>query len=323
MRLGSLLTPFMKNLGRSKIGFNLSRSVLNDFMNNVYKVPEELAIRTTAVKLSRSMAYRIEPRSKKGNGCLLFLHGGAMCLSLWKFYLPFVNQLANRTGRTVLMPDYRLAPEFPFPCGLEDCLEGFGVLDSESDDIIIVGDSAGGNLAFNVALEHNNSIRGVCLLSPWLDLTHSSEYFQSNNLDEVVFRESADRAAWLYTVGDRDWSFGVENPILRREFVESVRSPRISPIFADVASFSKIPFLIQASSTERLVGDSITLFRRLGGIVDEEGITTNEKSVRDYHHGAHRLSLWQREPHVWQITKPKSPNAQAAISEIVSFCRIR
>ena len=244
-----------------------------------------------------------------------------MCLSLWKFYLPFVYQLANRTGCTVLMPDYRLAPEFPFPCGLEDCLESFTSLEREHGDIMIVGDSAGGNLALNVARQYNNRIQGVCLLSPWLDLTNSSKYFHINNSDQVVFREAADRAAWLYILGGRDWNFGVDNPMLRREFDQAIRSPGISPIFADVESLSGIPFLIQASSTERLVGDSITLFRRLGGIVDEEEIKIDGTSMRTYDHGVHRLSLWSNEPHVWQITKPKSPNAHSALSEIVRFCR--
>ena len=315
----------MRNFAQSRASFMRQRSLLNGFMENVYRVPQEITSQTAILKLSKSRSFIVKPTLADPKRALLYIHGGAMCLSLWKFYLPFVYKLANDTNSTVFMPDYRLAPEFPFPCGLDDCLETFDSLVSSRsfDDIVIVGDSAGGNLAMNLAKVNSDRIRGVCLLSPWLDLTHTSTFFRTNTADEFVYPESANKAAWLYVMGDQDWTFGANSPQLSHEFHERVRDPLVSPVFADLENLSSVPFLIQASRSERLIGDSVHLFRRLGGNLTDEDILSDRNSVLTCESGLHRLSLWADQPHVWQITRPKSDTGKAAFSEIVAFCRKR
>ena len=84
-------------------------------------------------------------------GVLLFLHGGAFCLHLPNGYRLLAHRLAQATGLRVLVPDYRLAPEHPFPAGLDDCFAVYGWLIDQgfpSERLAIAGDSAGGNLAW-------------------------------------------------------------------------------------------------------------------------------------------------------------------------------
>jgi acetyl esterase len=85
---------------------------------------------------------------------LVYLHGGGWTYGGFETYEPLCRQLANATGRVVVFVDYRLAPENPFPVGLEDSWTGYDwvcanttALRIESDRIGIAGDSSGGNFA--------------------------------------------------------------------------------------------------------------------------------------------------------------------------------
>lgn len=104
---------------------------------------------------------RIFPPAKNEtkNRILIFFHGGGWVLGNIDSYTGMCSSLAKRTGHTVISVDYRLAPEFPFPAAAEDCyavakevFDFAGSLDVESEDIALIGDSAGGNLAAVVSL---------------------------------------------------------------------------------------------------------------------------------------------------------------------------
>ncbi len=100
-----------------------------------------------------------EPKERRSEELLLFFHGGGWVTESIDTYHNVCKNLARHTGRRVISADYRLAPEHPFPAGLEDCYavtkalcihaEDFGISPQE---IILVGDSAGGNLAAAVSL---------------------------------------------------------------------------------------------------------------------------------------------------------------------------
>lgn len=81
---------------------------------------------------------------------LLHLHGGSFAMFARRSYVPFLNDMAKKLNANVIMPDYRLAPEHPFPAGVEDCHQTYtALLDAgvPPSKIVITGDSAGGNLA--------------------------------------------------------------------------------------------------------------------------------------------------------------------------------
>lgn len=99
------------------------------------------------------------PKTRESQELLLFFHGGGWVTGNIDTYTATCASLADDTGRRVASVDYRLAPEFPFPCAVEDC---YGVarelflhselLEAEPPQITLIGDSAGGNLAAVVSL---------------------------------------------------------------------------------------------------------------------------------------------------------------------------
>ena len=107
-----------------------------------------------------SLPVRIfSPRQQRSREIILFFHGGGWVSGDIESYTGVCADLARNTGRRVLSVDYRLAPEYPFPCGLEDCYRAARELflhgaasETAEDRIILMGDSAGGNLAAAVSL---------------------------------------------------------------------------------------------------------------------------------------------------------------------------
>ena len=108
-----------------------------------------------------------EPLERRRDDVLLFFHGGGWVTGDIASYTPACATMAELTGCTVVSVDYRLAPEHPFPAGLEDCLhitrlllaEPQRVGASSPDRIVLVGDSAGGNLAAVVSQQLSDEAR--------------------------------------------------------------------------------------------------------------------------------------------------------------------
>jgi len=242
---------------------------------------------------------------------------------MWRFYLPLAFSLAKSTCSRVFLPDYRLAPEHPFPSALEDCEEAYEFAQSQSTNLILIGDSAGGNLALNIAQSRTGNTRGLALLSPWLDLTHTSNSFFNHNKDTVVFPESARRAAWLYVMGSEDWSFGANDPTKEKLFQERIRNPQVSPIRGHMHFAESNPVLIQVGRDERLFGDSLEAFSLIQTGTDKVTIGSFEQTCEvswNFISGHHKLSVWRDVPHVWQITRPWTNPAKLAVRELVAFC---
>ncbi|WP_034552164.1 alpha/beta hydrolase [Carnobacterium funditum] len=101
-----------------------------------------------------------QPVEKKDNEVLLFFHGGGWVIGDINTYTKPCMNMADLTGRTVYSVDYRLAPEYPYPAGLEDCyrvadvmLDNLSLIGlTDASQLILIGDSAGGNLAAAVSL---------------------------------------------------------------------------------------------------------------------------------------------------------------------------
>jgi acetyl esterase len=119
---------------------------------------------------------------------LLYLHGGGWVLGNLDTHDAICCRIANEARCAVVAVDYRLAPEHPFPAGLEDCIAAFrhvvreaGVLGIDPDRIAVGGDSAGGNLAAVLALMSRDGslppIQYQVLLYPAVDLAMSTESY--------------------------------------------------------------------------------------------------------------------------------------------------
>jgi acetyl esterase/lipase len=120
---------------------------------------------------------------KKGGGAtnrvMMFVHGGAYFFGSVDVHRYMLQRHARKLKARVFAPRYRLAPQFPFPCGLQDCLAAYLYLLTvqEANTIVLAGDSAGGGmiLALLVLLRDQGIPlpAGAVLISPWCDLTHS------------------------------------------------------------------------------------------------------------------------------------------------------
>ncbi len=120
-------------------------------------------------------------------GVVLYLHGGSFLFGSPRTHADTLARLALATDRPVLAPEYRLAPEHPYPAQLEDALAALAGLEAMGVPrarIVVAGESAGANLAlaFALALRDRGEPQpaGLALISPWLDLTSSADSHQRN-----------------------------------------------------------------------------------------------------------------------------------------------
>jgi len=191
-------------------------------------------------------------------GRMIHFHGGAFRLGGPEMEGPFAVAIAAQAGFEVYAPQYRLAPEHPFPAGLNDGWAALAALAGLHEDglpLVLSGDSAGGGLAASLAVmaaARGLAVDGLVLLSPWLDLTVGAAAYAANAGSDPLFsRESAEAGARLYTQGfDR-------------------AHPLVSPVFADLRGLPRT--LISVGAGEVLRDDAHTLHRRLGdvGVVSE------------------------------------------------------
>lgn len=126
---------------------------------------------------------------ERGARALLYLHGGGWVIGSIESHEEICRRIANRTGSVIVAPDYRLAPEAPFPAGLEDCVEALRYLTEEADNlgidparIAVGGDSAGGNLATVVAILARDGaapdVAAQLLIYPNTSQTQDSDSFR-------------------------------------------------------------------------------------------------------------------------------------------------
>jgi len=183
-------------------------------------------------------------------GYVLQLHGGGFRIGRPEFEAPLMERLAERCQVATAIPQYRLAPEGPFPAGLNDALAALKALSEEAGDLplIVGGDSAGGGLAASLGVLSQAGlapkIDGLVLLSPWLDLTVTAPSYAANaDTDPLFSKESADIAAELCLQG-----FDPKHPLA-------------SPLFAELTSFP--PTLISVGTGEVLRDDALRFHEKL------------------------------------------------------------
>ena len=225
---------------------------------------------------------------------ILYCHGGGYMTGDISYCRTLTTKLAKSTSMDVLSFNYRLAPEYPYPAALEDGLKAWDYLmylGYGSRDIIIAGDSAGGNLALVLTLKLREQKRllprGIVGLSPWTDLTcsgHSHE--KKKEVDPILSSQYLDKAIQSYAPG------------------EDLTNPFISPLFADFTGFPTV--YLQVGSNEILLDDTKMLHKKL--------VSANVSAKMDVYRGK-----W----HVFQMSPFKEANdAMDKIAEFIfSICR--
>ena len=178
---------------------------------------------------------------------ILHCHGGGYSTGSSLYARTLTSKLAESTSMDVFCFDYRLAPEHPFPAATEDAMKAWNylmLLGYGARDVVLTGDSAGGNLALALALklkeEKRLLPRGLVLMSPWTDLTSSGKSFQTKaELDPVLDRPYIERMVKAYAEG------------------QNLEEAFISPLFGNFEGFP--PTYIQVGENEILLSDSLRL----------------------------------------------------------------
>lgn len=192
-------------------------------------------------------ALRFNPQGAS-RATVLHWHGGGFRLGSPEYAAPFAAALAQACNVEVICPEYRLAPEHPFPAGLIDGLAAIeGALALGVGRLILSGDSAGGGLAASLAAlcaQRGITLAGLVLISPWLDLTVSAPSFQECGATDPLFSQAAaSEAAEQYLQG------------------HPASDPLASPLFFGPTRFP--PACISAGSGEVLRDDAERLHEKL------------------------------------------------------------
>ena len=261
-----------------------------DLIGRLGRKARDVAIEKAEIAGLHAEWYR--PQEPLSGKVFLYLHGGAYALGSCDSHRALATRIASAGNVATVLPEYRLAPENPFPAGLQDCVAAYRALldkDYAADDIIIGGDSAGGGLtvATMLQLRHDGVPlpRAAVLLSPFLDVSASGEsmttragqdpWFEPENLSVVI-----------------DHYCPHEDP----------RNPLLSPVFANVAGLP--PALIHVGDDEILLSDST----RFADKLREAGIKVELEVFPE---------LW----HVFHLFVGKMPESRVAIDKIGAYIR--
>lgn len=232
----------------------------------------------------------IIPQNSATDQVMLYLHGGGFVLGFTPLHFQMVAYVAQKIGIRVLMVDYRVAPEHPFPASLDDCVAAYRWLLKQgfsAPNMVVAGDSAGGNLTLTTLMKLRDSSdplpAAAACLSPAGNMTSREEQFEQV-YDPVLHP----RAARLYNT-----SYVAGN---------DAASPLISPIFGDWRGLP--PLLVHAGEDEILRDDAVRI---------EQVATTAGVEVR--------LEIYPRMWHVWQIHL-SLPQAIQSLDDIAQFLKM-
>ena len=200
---------------------------------------------------------------------VLYCHGGGYTCGQLGYARILASKLALATGCDVFSFEYRLAPEHPYPAAVQDAqavwdhlmYQGFG-----ARDVILAGDSAGGNLALELCLnlkeQGRRQPRMLALFSPWTDMTCSGlSHTDCADIDPMLTAEYIAAVRQAYTGPDAAWA-----------------DPRYSPLFGDMRGLPAT--LIQVGTNEILRSDSELLHHKL----QEAGVYSTLEVYEDCWH---------------------------------------
>ena len=235
----------------------------------------------------------LRPRDLDDAPALLYLHGGGYTIGSPRTHRALTSHLASAARCHVLVPDYRLAPEHPYPAALDDALASYRSMVERfgAHRIALAGDSAGGGLALCTALALREAglppPRALVLISPWTDMSLSGDTIEGlDAVDPMLGR------GWLQRAGDA------------YRGALSATDPRVSPLHAPLENLP--PMLVQVGSDEILLSDA----RRLADKARAAGVEVQLEIEDGY---------W----HDFQIHAGMLDAADAAIARIAAFLHTR
>jgi monoterpene epsilon-lactone hydrolase len=220
---------------------------------------------------------------------ILHLHGGGFMMGSPRSYRERAKRLSHVCRAEVFVPDYRLAPEHPYPAALDDALVAFQYVRAlrPGVPIFVTGDSAGGGLGLSLLVRLRDAgaemPSGAILLSPWTDLTASGSSVEANRRKDL----------WLTRAHLEQWA---------RYYIANAdpSGPELSPLFADLSRLP--PLLLLAGEHEVLLDDAV----RVGEKASRAGTPA-------------RVLVGKGMQHDWPLTLPWLQESRHAWREIGRF----
>ncbi|MGV9171413.1 MAG: alpha/beta hydrolase [Promethearchaeia archaeon] len=224
---------------------------------------------------------------------LLYLHGGGFIAGSIDTHRDLVSRISRAANISVLIIDYRLAPEHPFPAGLEDAFKTYQWLLSKknlnAEDIIIGGDSAGGGFTLSVLIKARDEglplpAAAICI-SPATDLAGTGDTYESKaKLDPFLSPELV--------------------IFMRETYLQNTdpKNPLASPLFANLHGLP--PIYIQVGTAEILFDDSKRIAKKLESADIEV-----------------ELDIWEDMIHVFAAFAAIAPEGKKAIENIAQFIK--
>ncbi|MFT4217014.1 MAG: alpha/beta hydrolase [Micropruina sp.] len=217
-------------------------------MMAMFPIPD---VRTSSIELAGRPAVRVEPEGEAKPAKILYFHGGSFALGSPQTAMGLTASLVVRTGFSAVSLDYRLAPEHPFPAGIDDCVAAYRTLLDEGlapESIAFAGDSAGGGLTVTTTIAARDAglpVPGaIVAFSPGLDHTRAGATIETKEGIDPFFT----REGMAYT---GDMYLGGQDPH------QELTAPAV---LGNLTGFP--PILLQVGTNELLLDDSVRLAQR-------------------------------------------------------------
>ncbi len=242
---------------------------------------------------------------------ILYIHGGSFVGGSRNSWRNFCASVANAASCRVLVPEFRLAPTYPFPASTDDIVSTFSAVCENEElawreannftdskeafhaQIILMADGSGASLAmalvFRLNKEFRNTIRDIIFFSPWLDLTSNNPLISGKKVsDEVISGSDLHRAVDMYT------------------YATNISNPLVSPLQAKIEDFENFPpVYIQMGEKEILVQQA----KQLADILAK----VNVECV---------LDIWPDMIYMFQMADEYLPDSHLAVEKIGKYiCR--
>lgn len=257
--------------------------------------PAAADVRVEAGTVGGIAGFWVRPAGARPGARVLYIHGGGYVLGSAQAFTSFVGQIALRAGADAFVPDYRLAPEHPFPAAIDDAVAVYhGLVADGAERIVAVGDSAGGGLTLALlSILATGKASGVvqpvgaAVMSPLTDLALAGDSFETRaEADPIFTRDLLKAFSDMYLQG------------------QDATLPKASPLYAQLNGLP--PIRMDVGDNEVLLSDSTRYAER----AEAAGVEVT-------------LSVWEGMAHVFQSSLGQFAAAERSVDAIGEFLHQR
>ncbi|QIB35282.1 alpha/beta hydrolase [Ancylobacter pratisalsi] len=257
--------------------------------------PAAADVRVEAGTVGGIAGFWVRPAGAQPGARVLYIHGGGYVLGSAQAFTSFVGQIARRAGADAFVPDYRLAPEHPYPAAIDDAVAVYhGLVAEGAERIVVVGDSAGGGLTLALlsilATDKTSGVVqpvGAAVMSPLTDLAMAGESYETRaEADPIFTRDVLKAFSDMYLRG------------------QDATLPKASPLYAQLNGLP--PIRLDVGDNEVLLSDST----RYADRAQAAGVEVT-------------LSVWEGMAHVFQSSLGQFVAAEQSVDAIGEFLRQR